>query len=145
MKLSRGVTLYHVTPTSRLASILREGLRPKLRRGGLLGRPAIYLGVTPSSAARWAMDLDEESQEMAWGEPMSILAVRLRRGRSVHFDPEGYSESFYVSRGVPPEDIRVVGSKRVGKLPEELEGVYDKKYWELLRSLPGHEEELEDI
>ena len=145
MKLSRDVTLYHVTPTSQVASILKEGLKPRLRRDSPVRSPAIYLGASPRSAAGWAMDFDEESQDMAWGGPMSILAVRLRKGRRVHFDPEGFSESFYVSKRIPPGDVRVVRRLWVGKLPEEEGESGDRRYQRLLESLPGHEEESSSL
>jgi len=141
MIAKRDIILYHATPSKNLGSILRRGLRPRRRPDAPVDFPVIYLAGSPKAAAAWAIDFVEDIQDTAFEEPMATLAVRVRAGSEVWFDPESYGEGFYVTKPIPPSDIRAVRREWSGKFPAEEKEQYEKRYERLRGALEGFQEE----
>ena len=101
-------TMYHVTPVSRLRSILRKGLVPAMESRGIYADSSekrSYLFEDPDTAedglVNWMWERSPRVRTWA------ILEVQLPNSIEPHDDPE-VAGSWYVRKTIPPDRISVL-------------------------------------
>ena len=115
--LPKPITLYHITKSSRVNSILKKGLK---------GSP-IYLASSPSTAIMWR-EWEEEDDSYGFKSPMTVLEVQVSEGTRIYEDPEAFGEggAYYIYSDIPPGRMRVIRKVRPGRIPSDVITSTDK-------------------
>lgn len=102
------LTMFHITPSRNLSSIMKYGLQPNnIKRGKFAAdnEPAIYLFKTVEDAEdgvmNWLGDLYDETERLA------LLSVKVDSA-SIKQDPELELSAYITRTPIAPENITVL-------------------------------------
>jgi len=103
-------TLYHMTPTRYVASILERGLKPStgVSTSGASGKKRVFLAVYSEDLREL---LDEYRARGHGKEPFTMLEVRIPKGMAIYEDEntEGDEVFYYSTSTIGPDYIKEVG------------------------------------
>lgn len=145
---------FHVTPTSRVSKILKEGLRPNKSPVGLSlsnftlpdARGVIYLVSSLSSALDFALDLEDQMGFHRVEIPeLAILMVNTLQQTFEDLETDPELGALYVLNPIPAQNIRLVATDVVNQGLPGIRFSQGGTREEIERDLAAHERILKQV